>query len=61
MPIANKFIIEVFIQSFYSDYIYPQSHDEQQVIEKRVFQLLDRRYDTENLHLYLSEGSDDIS
>ena len=58
---ANKITIDVFIQSFFNDFMYPKSVNEQQVVEERVFQLLDRRYETDKLDLYLSEGSDDIS
>ena len=59
--VANKIKIDVFIQSFFNDFMYPKSENEQQVVEERVFQLLDRRYETDKLELYLSEGSDDIS
>ena len=59
--VANKITIDVFIQSFFNDFMYPKSENEQQVVEERVFQLLDRRYETDKLDHYLSEGSDDIS
>ena len=59
--VANKIKIDVFIQSLFNDFMYPKSKNEQQVVEERVFQLLDRRYETDKLELYLSEGSDDIS